>query len=81
MSGMRLQEIPARQVIFRSTQDREDTMSLTFLMLLVLGSIFVVTMPIWSFSRRWGYYPCSIMLVMIVVIAGISFTNDVNLFF
>lgn len=56
-------------------------MSLTFLILMILGSIFVVTMPIWSFSRRWGFYPCSIILVMIVVIAGVSFTNDVKLFF
>lgn len=56
-------------------------MSLTFLILMILGSIFVVTVPIWSFSRRWGYFPCSIMLVLIVVIIGVSFTNDVQVFF
>ncbi len=46
-------------------------MSLTFLMLIVLGPIFVATVPIWSFSRRWGYYPSSVVLVMIVVIGGV----------
>ncbi|KEO52140.1 hypothetical protein TH24_19150 [Thalassospira xiamenensis] len=70
-----------RFFILAATRLNEGIMSLTFLILMILGSIFVVTMPIWSFSRRWGYYPCSIILVMIVVIAGVSFTNDVKLFF
>ncbi|WP_139834694.1 DUF3309 family protein [Thalassospira sp. MCCC 1A03138] len=70
-----------RYFILAATRYNEGIMSLTFLILMILGSIFVVTMPIWSFSRRWGYFPCSIILVLIVIIAGVSFTNDVQLFF
>tara|TARA_R110000824_G_C15221022_1_gene677580 strand:+ start:1051 stop:1221 length:171 start_codon:yes stop_codon:yes gene_type:complete len=56
-------------------------MSLAFFALVLLGSICVVTMPVWSFSRKWGYLPSGIILGLIALIAIVSLTSNVNLLF
>ena len=53
----------------------------TLLILFLLGAICLVSIPVWSFSRSWGYVPSAIIMVMIFLIAGVSIANDVNFFF
>ncbi|HBU97713.1 DUF3309 family protein [Thalassospira lucentensis] len=56
-------------------------MSLAFSVLVLLGSICVVTIPVWSFSRKWGYLPSGIILGLIVLVTIVSLTSNVNLLF
>ena len=44
-------------------------MTLTGLLVILLVLILVATLPVYRYSRDWGYYPSGTMVVVVTVVA------------
>lgn len=41
-------------------------MNLVLIMLMIL--LIIGTLPAWSYSKVWGYYPCSLLGVVLILL-------------
>jgi len=52
-------------------------MSLVTILLIVLIVVLVGTLPRWSYSARWNYYPSGVAGVVIVVVLVLLLTEHI----
>jgi hypothetical protein len=47
----------------------EKTMTLTTLLIILLVLILIGALPVYPYSRSWGYYPSGLLAVIVAVVA------------
>jgi hypothetical protein len=47
----------------------ETTMTLTTLLIILLVLILIGALPVYPYSRSWGYYPSGLLAVVVAVVA------------
>jgi hypothetical protein len=63
---MFLAEVPAG---FSRTRLRRMHMTLTTLLIILLVLILIGALPVYPYSRSWGYYPSGLLAVVVAVVA------------
>jgi hypothetical protein len=62
--GMRLADYAT------SIHDSEEmTMTLTTVLVILLVLLLIGALPVYPYSRGWGYYPSSILAVVVAIVA------------
>ena len=47
---------------------------MSMIILLVLVLLLISALPLYRYSRDWGYYPCGIIAVICAIVAVMVFT-------
>jgi hypothetical protein len=48
---------------------QENAMTLTTLLVILLVLILIGALPVYPYSRGWGYYPSGLLAVVVAVVA------------
>jgi Protein of unknown function (DUF3309) len=48
---------------------QENAMTLTTLLIILLVLILIGALPVYPYSRSWGYYPSGLLAVVVAVVA------------
>jgi hypothetical protein len=48
---------------------QENAMTLTTLLIILLVLILIGALPVYPYSRGWGYYPSGLLAVVVAVVA------------
>lgn len=49
--------------------DKEAAMTLTTLLVILLVLVLIGALPVYPYSREWGYYPSGTLAVVVAVVA------------
>jgi hypothetical protein len=53
----------------RTSSFEETWMSVTTLLVILLVLVLIGALPVYPYSRDWGYYPSGLLAVVVVVVA------------
>jgi hypothetical protein len=48
---------------------QENAMTLTTLLIILLVLILIGALPVYPYSRSWGYYPSGLLAIVVAVVA------------
>jgi hypothetical protein len=48
---------------------QENAMTLTTLLIILLVLVLIGALPVYPYSRSWGYYPSGLLAVVVAVVA------------